>query len=254
VVKSSLKNWSPENYLLQIGDGELNGKLVSGNGSFSVSFLRDDLAEAREKQKKEEEAREAARIEREKAVEREKLEAQQAAERANAQAQAALAKQAAKLEQERLEQEAASRLQQVEALKRERAVSGKRNAELGLEFLESNKLQPNVVALPSGLQYKVIRAGSGRIPKNDDSVICRYRGSLIDGKVFDATAEGSTATLKLSSLIAGFREALSLMQIGSKWQVFMPPELAYGSRGVGADIPPNAVLVFDIELVEIATR
>jgi FKBP-type peptidyl-prolyl cis-trans isomerase len=126
------------------------------------------------------------------------------------------------------------------------------NKKKGDAFLAENKKKEAVVTLPSGLQYKIIKAGSGKIPVETDIVECTYRGTLIDGKEFDSSFRtGKPATFKVSGVIAGWREALKLMPVGSKWQLFIPPELAYGPMGAGRDIGPNATLIFEVELVGI---
>jgi FKBP-type peptidyl-prolyl cis-trans isomerase FklB len=125
------------------------------------------------------------------------------------------------------------------------------NKKSGDVFLADFKTQAGVQAAANGLLYKVIKQGSGNKPTEADQVEVAYRGTLTNGKVFDATQEGHPATLKVGSLIAGWKQALALMQAGSKWQVVVPPELAYGERGVGADIGPNEVLVFEVELIAI---
>jgi FKBP-type peptidyl-prolyl cis-trans isomerase FklB len=112
-----------------------------------------------------------------------------------------------------------------------------------------------VVTLPSGLQYKIITAGTGPKPTASDSVVCNYRGTLIDGKEFDSSYKrGQPATFPVSGVIKGWTEALQLMPVGSKWQLFVPSELAYGDRGSGPDIGPNATLVFEVELLSIQSK
>lgn len=118
-------------------------------------------------------------------------------------------------------------------------------------FLAKNKAMDGVVALPSGLQYRVLKTGQGRMPLESDIVLCNYRGTLLDGTEFDSTDEGKPASLKVSALIQGWKEALQLMPVGSKWQLAIPPQLAYGERGVGSDIGPNETLLFDVEVVAI---
>jgi len=126
------------------------------------------------------------------------------------------------------------------------------NKKKGEEFLAENKKKEGVVALPSGLQYKIIKKGSGKTPTELDSVECNYRGAFIDGKEFDSSFRtGKPVTFKVSGVIAGWREALKLMPVGSKWQLFIPPELAYGPAGAGRDIGPNVTLVFEVELLGI---
>ena len=126
------------------------------------------------------------------------------------------------------------------------------NKKKGDAFLAENKKKEGVVTLPSGLQYKIIKAGLGKKPTEKDTVECTYRGTLIDGKEFDSSFRtGKPATFKVSGVIAGWTEALKLMPVGSKWQLVIPPELAYGQRGAGRDIGPNSTLVFEIELIAI---
>ena len=129
-------------------------------------------------------------------------------------------------------------------------VAGERNKELGQIFLAENAKKEGVVSLPSGLQYKIITAAEGSKPKLTDTVVCNYRGTLIDGTEFDASG-AQPATFEIAQVIPGFKEALQLMNVGSKWQFFIPAELAYGERGAGNAIEPNATLVFEIELVSI---
>jgi len=129
------------------------------------------------------------------------------------------------------------------------------NKKEGEAFLASNKTKPGVVALPSGLQYKVLKEGSGPKPSASDSVVCHYRGTLLDNTEFDSSYKrGQPATFPVGQVIKGWTEALQLMPVGSKWQLFIPSELAYGERGAGADIGPNATLVFEVELLSIAGK
>lgn len=124
--------------------------------------------------------------------------------------------------------------------------------EQGEIFLQANSAKEGVITLPSGLQYKVLTEGSGKIPTADDSVECHYEGTLIDGTKFDSSYDrGETATFPVSGVIAGWVEALQLMSEGSKWQLYIPYDLAYGERGAGNSIPPFATLVFDVELVKV---
>jgi FKBP-type peptidyl-prolyl cis-trans isomerase len=125
------------------------------------------------------------------------------------------------------------------------------NKQKGLDFLEENRKKPGVVTLPSGVQYKVVKAGQGKRPTDADTVECYYRGTLIDGSEFDGTQEGKPASLKVTKLIAGWREALKLMPAGSTWQIFIPAQLAYGERGAGSNIGPNELLIFEVELVAV---
>jgi len=134
------------------------------------------------------------------------------------------------------------------------AVSAKNKAE-GTAFLAANKAKDGVVTLPSGLQYKILKAGDGPKPAASDSVVCNYRGTLIDGKEFDSSSKrGQPATFPVSGVIKGWTEALQLMPVGSKWQLFIPPDLAYGPRGTGPDIGPDATLVFEVELLSIQDK
>jgi FKBP-type peptidyl-prolyl cis-trans isomerase FklB len=127
-----------------------------------------------------------------------------------------------------------------------------KNKEEGEAFLAENKKKEGVITLPSGLQYKVITEGTGEIPKLTDTVTVNYRGTLIDGTEFDSSfRRGQPATFTVNGVIAGWIEALQLMKVGSKWQLFIPSTLAYGERGAGRDIGPNATLIFDIELLSI---
>lgn len=125
------------------------------------------------------------------------------------------------------------------------------NKKNGDAYLAEFKTQKGVEALPNGVLYKVIKEGDGKKPMESDMAEVYYRGTLINGKEFDATEPGHPANLKISSLIAGWKTALTMMPVGSKWHLVIPSELAYGERGVGMDIGPNEVLVFDVELVAI---
>jgi FKBP-type peptidyl-prolyl cis-trans isomerase FklB len=130
--------------------------------------------------------------------------------------------------------------------------AGEKNKAAGEAFLAANKSQPGVVTLPSGLQYKVLTTGTGKKPTAADTVVCHYRGTSIDGKEFDSSYKrGEPATFPVGRVIRGWTEVLQLMPVGSKWQVFIPSNLAYADRGAGADIGPNATLIFEIELVAI---
>jgi FKBP-type peptidyl-prolyl cis-trans isomerase len=106
--------------------------------------------------------------------------------------------------------------------------------------------------LPSGLQYKILKEGTGPKPAATDTVVCHYRGTLISGKEFDSSYKrGQPATFPLNRVIKGWTEAVQLMPVGSKWQLFIPPDLAYGPNGAGPDIGPNATLIFEVELISI---
>jgi FKBP-type peptidyl-prolyl cis-trans isomerase FklB len=135
------------------------------------------------------------------------------------------------------------------------AQAGDANKKEGQAFLDANKLKEGVVTLPSGLQYKILQAGTGPKPTTTDSVVCNYRGTLINGKEFDSSYKrGQPATFPVSGVIKGWTEALQLMPVGSKWQLFVPSELAYGARGAGGDIGPNATLIFEVELISIQAK
>jgi FKBP-type peptidyl-prolyl cis-trans isomerase len=132
-----------------------------------------------------------------------------------------------------------------------KAVAEKNKTE-GDAFLAANKANAGVVTLPSGLQYKALTTGTGKRPTATDTVVCHYRGTLIDGKEFDSSFKrGEPASFPVGKVIKGWTEVLQLMPVGSKWQVFIPSNLAYAERGAGADIGPNATLIFEIELVAI---
>lgn len=126
------------------------------------------------------------------------------------------------------------------------------NKKAGEEFLNINKHRDGVVVLPSGLQYQVLKKGTGAKPAASDSVKCHYHGTLINGTVFDSSVErGEPAVFGVSQVIPGWVEALQLMEVGSKWRLFIPSELAYGEHGAGQAIEPNSALVFDVELLDI---
>lgn len=126
------------------------------------------------------------------------------------------------------------------------------NKKEGDSFLAENKKKPGVVTLPSGLQYKVITTGKGAKPKKGDNVTTHYRGTLINGTEFDSSIKrGQPASFPVDGVIPGWTEALQLMPVGSKWQLFVPSELAYGPRAVGGVIGPNSTLIFEVELLSI---
>jgi FKBP-type peptidyl-prolyl cis-trans isomerase FklB len=132
------------------------------------------------------------------------------------------------------------------------AEQGMLNKEAGREFLRINGNKAGVVTLPSGLQYEILKKGDGEKPKTTDRVKCHYHGTLINGKVFDSSVErGEPAIFGVSQVIRGWVEALQLMEKGSKWRLFIPSELAYGSRGAGEMIEPDSTLIFDVELLDI---
>jgi FKBP-type peptidyl-prolyl cis-trans isomerase len=133
--------------------------------------------------------------------------------------------------------------------------AGEANKKEGEAFLAGNKAKEGVVRLPSGLQYKVLKEGKGPKPTATDSVVCNYRGTLINGTEFDSSSKhGGPATFPVNGVIKGWTEALQLMPVGSQWQLFVPSDLAYGDRGAGGDIGPNATLIFEVELVSIQNK
>lgn len=130
-----------------------------------------------------------------------------------------------------------------------------KSKEEGIKFLEENKARPGVITLPSGLQYEIIKAGTGAIPKSTDTVQAHYAGSLIDGKEFDNSYKrGEPITIPVTGVIQGWMQALQMMPVGSKWKLFIPSDLGYGERGAGGAIPGGAVLIFDIELLDIVNK
>ena len=129
---------------------------------------------------------------------------------------------------------------------------GSGNLEEGRAFLKNNGKRKEVTVLPSGLQYEVITDGEGDLPTISDQVKCHYHGTLIDGTVFDSSIQrGKPAVFPVNGVIQGWVEALQLMSTGSKWRLYVPSDLAYGSQGAGGAIGPNATLIFDVELIEI---
>lgn len=150
--------------------------------------------------------------------------------------------------------EAINSLQQQMAVKQgERMrVLGAKNKQQGAAFLAENKKKEGVKVTPSGLQYKVIKEGAGKIPKADDTVTVNYRGALVDGVEFDSSYKrGEPTTFPVKGVIKGWTEALQLMKVGSKWQLFIPSDLAYGEQGAGRVIGPNSTLIFEVELLGI---
>ena len=135
------------------------------------------------------------------------------------------------------------------------AKAAEANKAQGVAFLAANKAKAGVVTLPSGLQYQVLKAGSGPVPKLDDTVSCHYRGTLIDGTEFDSSyARKEPASFPVNGVIKGWTEALQKMPVGSKWRLVVPSDLAYGDHGAGAQIGPGAVLVFEVELLAIEPK
>ena len=126
------------------------------------------------------------------------------------------------------------------------------NKTKGEAFLAENAKKEGMVVLPDGLQYKVLTSGQGKKPVESDTVLCNYKGTFVDGSEFDSSAKaGKPVPFEVKNVIPGFKEVLQLMPVGSKWQVFVPSNLAYGERGAGGVIGPNATLIFEIELVSI---
>ena len=143
---------------------------------------------------------------------------------------------------------------QKEMMAKQSEVAKKNKAE-GEAFLAENKKKEGVKTLPSGLQYKVIKAGTGKKPKSTDTVTANYRGTLINGTEFDSSYKrGQPASFPVSGVIPGWTEALQLMEVGAKWQLFIPSNLAYGEQGAGRDIGPNSTLIFEVELVSIQEK
>ncbi len=126
------------------------------------------------------------------------------------------------------------------------------NVEKGQKFLAENAKKEGVKTLPSGLQYTIVKEGTGPKPTAEDKVTTHYHGTLVDGKVFDSSVgRGQPVTFAVNGVIPGWTEALQLMPVGSKWKLFIPSNLAYGERGAGGDIGPNETLIFDVELISI---
>jgi len=154
-----------------------------------------------------------------------------------------------------MEVQTESREKQEEVRKQQEEIAkaqGEVNKKQGAAFLAENKTKEGVVTLPSGLQYKILQAGTGPKPTAADTVVCNYRGTLLDGKEFDSSAKhGQPATFPVGRVIPGWTEALQLMPVGSKWQLFLPPDLAYGERSMGPDITSYSTLIFEVELVSI---
>ena len=130
--------------------------------------------------------------------------------------------------------------------------AGDKNAKEGEAFLAENKNKEGVTTLDSGLQYKVLKSGDGESPTAEDTVVTHYRGTLVNGEEFDSSYNrGQPVTFPVSGVIKGWTEALQKMKVGDKWELYVPPELAYGERGAGPKIGPNSVLVFEVELLDI---
>ena len=141
---------------------------------------------------------------------------------------------------------------QMAKMQESRKAAGDANVAEGKKFLDENKGKPGVTTLADGLQYKVLTAGAGATPKTTDTVSVNYRGTLINGTEFDSSYKrGEPATFPVGGVIKGWTEILQLMKVGSKYQVFIPSDLAYAERGAGQDIGPNATLIFEVELLSI---
>ncbi len=131
-------------------------------------------------------------------------------------------------------------------------IAAEQNKKAGEAFLAENKTKEGVITLPSGLQYKILKQGDGNKPQDADTVEVNYKGTLIDGTEFDSSYKrGESTSFPVNGVIPGFGEALKLMPVGSKWQLFIPTGLAYGERGAGGDIKPNSTLIFEMELLAI---
>jgi FKBP-type peptidyl-prolyl cis-trans isomerase FklB len=156
------------------------------------------------------------------------------------------------LTQKEIQETMAAFQKEMMAKKEEVAKQNKKDGEI---FLSENKKKEGVKTLLSGLQYKVIKAGTGKKPKSTDTVTVHYRGTLIDGTEFDSSYKrGQTVSFPVSGVIPGWTEGLQLMEEGAKWQLFIPSNLAYGERGTGGIIGPNATLIFEVELVSIQEK
>jgi FKBP-type peptidyl-prolyl cis-trans isomerase FklB len=133
--------------------------------------------------------------------------------------------------------------------------AGEANKKEGEAFLAANKSKDGVVTLPSGLQFKILTQGTGPKPAASDSVVCNYRGTLLNGTEFDSSYKrGEPMTFAVGGVIKGWTEALQLMPVGSKWQLFIPPNLAYGERAPGPEIGPDSTLIFEVELLSIQSK
>ena len=159
-----------------------------------------------------------------------------------------------RIDQQRLK-EVSERVQTAmrEQMVAEQAKVADTNAQEAAIFMADNATQPNVVTLDNGLQYRVIETGEGEKPKINDTVVANYRGTLVDGTEFDTSYGSEPVTFPLANVIVGWQEGIQLMTVGSKWQLFIPPALAYGPAGSGP-IPPNSVLIFEVELLEIVPQ
>jgi FKBP-type peptidyl-prolyl cis-trans isomerase FklB len=153
---------------------------------------------------------------------------------------------------QRLEALANLKKQLADAQKQKANAQAEQNLVMGKKFLAENAKKEGVTTLPSGLQYKELSAGTGKTPQAASSVSVHYRGQLIDGKEFDSSYKrNKPSSFQVNKVIKGWTEALQLMREGDKWELFIPPELAYGERGAGKAIPPNSALIFEVELLSI---
>jgi FKBP-type peptidyl-prolyl cis-trans isomerase FklB len=156
-------------------------------------------------------------------------------------------------EQQKLMQDLQKGLREKAEAKRK--ADGDKNVAEGKKFLEENKKKPGVVTTASGLQYKILTEGKGEAPKATDTVKTHYKGTLLDGTEFDSSIKrGQPATFPVNGVIKGWTEALQMMKPGAKWQLWIPAELGYGDRGAGDQIGPNAMLTFEVELLEIVKK
>lgn len=153
---------------------------------------------------------------------------------------------------QRLEAMANLKKQLADAQKQKANAEAEANLAMGQKFLAENTKKEGVTTRPSGLQYKKLTSGTGKTPQADSSVSVHYRGQLIDGKEFDSSfRRNKPSSFQVNKVIKGWTEALQLMREGDKWELYIPPELAYGERGAGKAIPPNSALIFEVELLSI---
>jgi FKBP-type peptidyl-prolyl cis-trans isomerase FklB len=137
-------------------------------------------------------------------------------------------------------------------IQKEVAAEAQENLKVGQDFLAQNKTKDGIQETESGLQYEVLVEGKGEIPEATSKVKTHYHGTFIDGRIFDSSVErGEPATFPVNGVIRGWTEALTMMPVGSKWKLYIPSDLAYGSQGASGSIPPNTTLVFEVELLEI---
>ena len=127
------------------------------------------------------------------------------------------------------------------------------NYKSAIRFLNENSMNPGVITTKSGLQYKIIKAGSGQKPNENSSVECRYQGTLVNGTIFEQSPQNKSVVIKINALIPGLKEALTLMPIGSKWKVYIPPKLGFAELDSAPNVGPAAILVYELELIKIVT-